>query len=149
MFGVLQGADSNRMRLSDKDNISLIVIRGVLAATMFIHGAARIANGTVGGFGEYLGSQGFPLGFYLAWGITLFELVGGVLLAAGFYAWIIALIFATQLAVGVYLIHWKEGWFVVGSGRNGMEFSFVLIVSLLAIAYASYKKPERSFRARR
>jgi putative oxidoreductase len=107
---------------------------------MFIHGATRISDGTVGGFGEFLGSQGIPLGFYVAWGITLFELVGSVLLAAGLYAWIIALIFAIQLSVGIAMVHYKEGWFVVGHGRNGMEFSAVLIASFLAVAYANYKK---------
>lgn len=126
---------------ADKNQTFLTIIRVLLAVVMFIHGAARISNGTVGGFGEYLGSQGFPLGFYIAWAITLFELVGSVMLAVGFYAWIIALIFALELLAGVYMIHWKEGWFVVGAGRNGMEFSFVLIVSLLAIAYSTYKRP--------
>lgn len=105
---------------------------------MFVHGATRIANGTVDDFGGFLGSQGFPLGFYIAWVITLFELIGSVLLAAGFYAWVIALVFALQLAAGIFLVHWKEGWFVVGAGRNGMEFSVVLIVSFLAIALANY-----------
>ena len=128
---------------NDRLRISLTAIRVMLAAVMFIHGAARISNGTVGGFGEYLGSQGFPLGFYLAWGITLFGLVGSVLFAAGFYAWIIGLVFVVQLLVGVYLIHWNEGWFVVGSGRNGMELSFVLVVSFLAVSYAAYKRPGR------
>lgn len=136
------------MASGDKSTKALIIIRVLLAAVMFIHGAARISNGTVGGFGEFLGSQGFPLGLYLAWAITLFELIGSVLLAVGFYSWVIAFIFALQLSVGIYLIHWKEGWFVVGSGRNGMELSVVLIVSFLAIAYATYKKPERSFRSR-
>ena len=126
--------------MADNKTTALVLIRIVLAAVMFIHGAVRISDGTVGGFGEFLGSQGFPLGFYVAWGITLFELVGSVLLAVGFYAWIIALIFAAQLAVGIALVHYKEGWFVVGHGRNGMEFSAVLIASLLAVAYANYKK---------
>ncbi|MEQ1765637.1 MAG: DoxX family protein [Pyrinomonadaceae bacterium] len=128
------------MALADNKTTALVFIRVVLAAVMFIHGATRISVGTVGGFGEFLGSQGIPLGFYVAWGITLFELVGSVLLAAGFYAWIIALIFAVQLAVGIAMVHYKEGWFVVGHGRNGMEFSAVMISSLLAIAYANYKK---------
>ncbi|MBA2378382.1 MAG: DoxX family protein [Blastocatellia bacterium] len=131
------------MAFADKDRTAIIVVRVVLAATMFIHGAARISAGTVGGFGGYLGAQGFPLGFYLAWAITLSELIGGVLMAVGFYSWIIALIFAAKLLVGIYLIHWSEGWFVVGAGRNGMEFSVVLILSLLAVAYADYKKPGR------
>jgi putative oxidoreductase len=124
----------------DNKTTALVSIRIVLAAVMFIHGATRISVGTVGGFGEFLGSHGIPLGYYVAWAITLFELAGSVLLAAGFYAWIIALIFALQLAVGVALVHYKEGWFVVGHGRNGMEFSAVMIASLLAIAYANHKK---------
>ncbi len=128
------------MALADNKTTALVTIRVVVAAIMFVHGAARISFGTVGGFGDFLGSQGIPLGFYVAWGITLFELVGSVLLAVGFYAWIIALIFAVQLAVGVAMVHYREGWFVVGHGRNGMEFSALMIVSLLAIAYANYKK---------
>jgi putative oxidoreductase len=76
----------------------------------------------------------------VAWAITIFELVGSVLLAVGSYAWIIALIFSLELAVGVALVHWKEGWFVVGAGRNGIEFSALLIASFLAIAYANYKR---------
>ncbi len=128
---------------SDNKSTALIFIRVVLSVLMFIHGAARIANGTVDDFGGFLNSQGFPLGFFVAWGITLFELIGSVLRAAGFYTWIIALIFAFHLAVGVALVHWKEGWFVVGAGRNGMEFSALLIASFLAVAFANYKSSAR------
>lgn len=128
------------MTLGDNKSTALIFIRVVLAVLMFVHGAARISYGTVGGFGEFLGSQGVPLGFYVAWAITIFELVASVLFAAGFYAWIIALIFAVELILGIVLVHSKDGWFVVGHGRNGMEFSILLIASFLAIAYANYKK---------
>ena len=123
----------------DKKSSALVFLRFAVAVLLFVHGAARIANGTVDDFGGFLGSQGFPLGFYLAWGLTIFELVGSVLLAAGFYTWIIALLFTAELAAGIALVHWKEGWFVVGAGRNGMEFSVLLIASLLAIAFANYK----------
>lgn len=128
------------MQNSDRKAQALVFIRVVLAILMFIHGAARISNGTVGGFGEFLGAQGFPLGFYLAWTITVFELVGSVLLAVGFYAWIIALVFAAHLTVGIFLVHWKEGWFVVGAGRNGIEYSVLLVASFLAIAFSSYRR---------
>lgn len=128
------------MAIGDKRSTALIFLRIVLAALMFVHGAARISLGTVDDFGGFLSSQGFPLGFYIAWAITLFELIGSVLLAVGFYTWIIAVLFALELAAGVAMVHWKEGWFVVGSGRNGMEYSALLIASLLAVAYAEYKK---------
>lgn len=133
----------------DKKSTALILIRVAAAAMMFVHGAARISNGSVDDFGTFLTGQGFPVGFYLAWAITIFELVGSVLFAAGVYTWIIGLLFALHLGVGVALVHWKQGWFVVGPGTNGMEYSVMLILVFLAIAYAEYKPPARSFRSHR
>lgn len=131
------------MAPGDNKTKALIFIRVVLAVLIFIHGAARIANGTVDDFGAFLGSQGLPLGFYMAWGITIFEIVGSVLLAAGFYTWILALVFAVHLGVGIALVHSKDGWFAVGAGRNGMEYSVLIISCLLAIAYAGYARGRR------
>jgi len=33
------------------------------------------------------------------------------------------------------MIHFSEGWFVVGGGRNGMEFNFLLIAALVTIMF--------------
>ena len=44
--------------------------------------------------------------------------------------------FAVQLAAGIALVHAREGWFVVGLGRNGVEFSVLLIGCLVALALA-------------
>lgn len=131
------------MQYADRKAHAIVFIRVVLSILMFIHGAARISNGTVGGFGEFLELQGFPLGFYLAWAITLFELVGSVLLAVGLHSWIISIVFAMHLTVGIVLVHWKDGWFVVGAGRNGIEYSVLLVLSFLAVAYASYQTGRR------
>lgn len=128
------------MALGDKKSTALILLRVVLAALMFVHGAARISSGNVDDFGAFLGSQGFPLGFYIAWVITLFELIGSVLLTVGFYSWMIAILFVLELGAGIALVHWKQGWFVVGAGVNGMEYSALLIASFLAIAYTEYKR---------
>jgi putative oxidoreductase len=125
---------------SDNKTLALTLIRVVLAAIMFAHGAARISNGGIGGFGDFLAGHGFPLGFYIAWAITLFEIVGAVLLAVGVYAWIIALLFAVHLIAGIVMVHGKEGWFVVGPGRNGMEFNVLLIAGFLATALATYRR---------
>ena len=45
--------------------------------------------------------------------------------------------FIFQLLMGIYLIHGRAGWFVVGAGRNGMEFSVLLILCLCVIAMTS------------
>ncbi len=128
------------MFASDSETSALTFLRVVLATLMFVHGAARISLGTVGGFGEFLGSNGLPLGLFVAWSITLLEIVGSVLLAFGLYAWIIALVFAVELAAGIFLVHYKQGWFVVGAGTGGMEYSVLLIASFLTIAYANYNR---------
>ena len=119
---------------------AIIFLRIVVALIMFIHGLGRIYLGIVDGFGEFLTLNGFPLGFYLAWAITIFEIVGSVLIAVGFYVAPLAIIFALHLLCGIYLVHLKDGWFVVGAGRNGAEFSVLLIASFIALAISHFGK---------
>ena len=106
---------------------------------MFIHGTSRIVHGAVRGFGEFLGSHGLPLGVYVAWGITIFEIVGSLSLMAGYFVFVIAMIFVIELTVRITLVHSASGWFVVGGGTGGMEYSVLLIVSFLLIAATSGK----------
>ncbi len=130
------------MDLARRQHYALIFLRIFLAATMIIHGVARIYAGGVAPFGEFLTSYGLPYGFYLAWAITVFEIGGGIVLAAGYFVPILAVIFALHLLAGIILVHAKEGWFVVGLGRNGVEYSVLLIVSFLVTAFA-HKEPEK------
>jgi putative oxidoreductase len=119
---------------------ALAFFRIVVALIMFSHGVGRIYHGLVGGFGEFLTTSGFPLGFYLAWAITIFEIVGSILIAVGFYVAPLAAVFAVHLLCGIYLVHLKEGWFVVGAGRNGAEFSVLLVASFIMLAASYYGK---------
>ncbi|MDQ4121151.1 MAG: DoxX family protein [Acidobacteriota bacterium] len=122
---------------------AIIFLRFAVAAIILIHGVARIHLGMVDDLGSFLASKGFPFGFYLAWGITLFEIVGSLAMAAGFFVAPIALLFMIELAIGIYMVHWIVGWFVVGAGRNGMEYSVLLICILGAIAYTHLGKIRR------
>lgn len=54
----------------------------------------------------------------------------------------IAIIYSVIYMLGIVLVHAKEGWFVVGLGRNGSEFSFLLIVCLLVLAL-QHVRPSR------
>jgi putative oxidoreductase len=120
--------------------LALTFLRIVVALLMFVHGVARIYLGIVDDFGGFLTLQGFPLGFYLAWAITIFEIVGSILLVIGFYVAPLAIIFAAHLLCGIFLVHLKDGWFVVGAGRNGMEFSVLLITCFVALAISYFGK---------
>jgi putative oxidoreductase len=37
--------------------------------------------------------------------------------------------------VGIVMVHFTEGWFVVGGGRNGWEYNFLLICDLLTVIW--------------
>lgn len=90
----------------------------------------RMKAGTVGGFGEFLGSNYLPFGKVLAWVITLFELIGGIALILDFRKKWIAYAFMFEIAMGIILVHVKNGWFVVGHSTGGVEYSLLLIASL-------------------
>ena len=116
-----------------RSDVSLTVIRLALAGLIAAHGWARLLAGGVAPFGAWLDGQGFPLGIAIAWGITLFEIGGTVLLAVGRFVRPLTLVYAAIYAMGIVLVHAKAGWFVVGLGRNGAEYSVLLIVCLLCV----------------
>jgi putative oxidoreductase len=113
---------------------ALTLLRAGTAILLIIHGVARAWLGIVDDFGGAFDAWGFPAGLALAWTITIVEIAGGALLAAGIFVLPLCAWFAFQLLMGIYLIHGRVGWFVVGAGRNGVEFSVLLILCLVVIA---------------
>lgn len=120
----------------------LALIRIVLAGLLFVHGVARTTQGTVDDFGVFLDGSGIPLGLGVAWFVTLFELGAAPILAWGRAIAPISLVFAAIYACGIWLVHWSQGWFVVGAGRGGMEYSVLILACLLGLAWAH--RPRRA-----
>lgn len=108
-----------------------LLLCGIIAA----HGWARWLSGAVEPFGAWLDGQGFPFGLAIAYGITALEILGTPVLAAGRFVTYLCLAYAGIYVMGIVLVHAPEGWFVVGLGRNGMEYSVLLVVCLLSVAY--------------
>ncbi|PJB57871.1 MAG: DoxX family protein, partial [Bacteroidetes bacterium CG_4_9_14_3_um_filter_41_19] len=73
------------------------------------HGAIRLYAGTVSGFGEFLNSKGFIIGMAIAWFLTFFEIIGGSLMAIGYFKKWIASGFILQLIIGIILVHAQNG----------------------------------------
>lgn len=124
------------IRLSTPEARSAIgwsILRLLLAGLIGAHGWARLIAGGVAPFGEWLGTQGFPLGYYIAAAITAFEILGTPLLMARIWVPLLCLGYACIYAVGIVLVHAPAGWFVVGLGRNGAEYSVLLIACLLCV----------------
>jgi putative oxidoreductase len=120
---------------STRSRQAMLALRLVVAGLLAAHGWARLISGGVVPFGAWLDSLGFPLGFYIAAGITAYEIVGTVLLALGIWVTWLCLMSCGIYAMGIVLVHWPAGWFVVGLGRNGMEYSVLLIACLALLAY--------------
>lgn len=111
-------------------------IRVVVAILIFIHGAARLIAGGVVPFGAWLDSLGFPSGIVFASAVTGYELIAPLFIVARRYVTLACLGHIFILVLGMFLVHLPAGWFVVGLGRNGMEYSVLLIAALIAVAWA-------------
>jgi len=114
----------------------LIFFRLLLCGIIAAHGWARLLADGVFPFGGFLDAQGIPGGVVIAWSITLLEIVGSIVMAFGSrFTPHLCAVYAGIYATGIVLVHMQEGWFVVGLGRNGMEYSVLLIASLLLVGY--------------
>jgi putative oxidoreductase len=114
----------------------LELVRIVTALLILIHGVYRALAGGVAPFGEWLDGLGFPMGIAWATAVTALEWVGpGLILARRWVFWA-CLAHMGVLALGLVLVHLPSGWFVVGAGRNGVEYSVLILTCLAATAWA-------------
>ena len=119
----------------------IVIVRVAASAMILIHGVYRVFSGGVAPFGDFLGSQGLPAGTAVAWLLTAVEILGSPLLAAGRFVRPLCVWFSLELLAGIALVHFREGWFVVGGGRNGFEYSVLLIVCFAAVAFDASPRP--------
>lgn len=125
----------------DRIITTTFVLRITLAVVLLMHSIPSIFTGAVNDFGNgYLNTVGFaPIGLPLAWIIKLSHVACAVLLILNRYIRVAALITIPILVAGIIMIHGSEGWFVVGAGRNGVEFNVLLIAVLVYLAMINKK----------
>lgn len=126
-------------------SLPIALLRILMGLVFIAHAVARLVDYSLPGFGDFLNSKGLPAGFYLAWAVTIFELLGGVLMLFRQFVKIFCIGEIIILLTGIITVHSQSGWFVVGKTLGGMEYSVVLIVVLLAIFLAE-RKDERNIR---
>jgi len=116
---------------------STLILRIAVAIILIMHSVPGMFNNGVNDFGNfYLNTIGFaPFGVAIAWSIKLSHVAAAILLLANKYVKPVSIITILILVLGIVMVHFKEGWYVVGGGRNGIEFNFLLICVLLAIMF--------------
>lgn len=107
----------------------IFLLRVALGLMWISHALMKYFVFTVPGFAGYLGSLGMP-GF-LAGPVILAELVGGILIIAGFYARHVSLIMIPVM-VGAMSAHIGNGWLFSVPG-GGWEYPLYLIVTSFAL----------------
>ncbi|MET3028920.1 DoxX family protein [Flavobacterium sp. UW10123] len=114
-----------------------LLLRIAMAVILLTHSVFGMFNNGINDFGNlFLNQIGFaPFGLFLAWSIKLSHVAAAILLLANKYIKLAGFATIFVLIMGIILVHFKEGWFVVGGGRNGVEYNFLLIIVLFAIMY--------------
>lgn len=110
------------------------ILRLTLCVLLSVHGWYRFHEGSLPELGRILESHGFAYGYVLACLVNLAETGGTALLALRLFATPISLLLAGIYTTGIVLFHWRQGFFVVGPGDSGWEYSALLIVCLLITA---------------
>ncbi|QSB25041.1 DoxX family protein [Flavobacterium sp. CLA17] len=122
-----------------------LLLRITIAIILLNHSVFGMFNNGINDFGNlFLNQIGFaPYGVLLAWLIKLSHVVAAVLLLLNKYVKLAGFVTILVLIMGIILVHFQEGWFVVGGGRNGMEYNFLLIIVLVAIMYPNGFKKDK------
>ena len=115
--------------------LHIAVLRMTVAIILLVHSVPSIISGDVNQFGKlYLNEIGFsPLGVVIAWAIKLSHIVAALCLIFNRWIFLPSLITIGILIAGIFIVHLKDGWFVVGGGRNGIEYNVLLIAVIISI----------------
>jgi putative oxidoreductase len=117
------------------------LLRLAVSVILLMHSIPGIFNNGINDFGKYyLNEAGFaPVGIPLAWAIKMSHIVCAACLIFEKFVKPACLITIAIMIAGIIMVHFKEGWYVVGAGRNGYEFNILMICVLLTIMFPGTK----------
>ena len=132
----------------NNSKVAYAILRYAIAIILLSHSVFGMFDGGINDFGNlYLNKVGFaPFGLAIAWSIKLSHVFCAILLVFNKYIRLASFTSIFVLIMGIIMVHFKEGWFVVGGGRNGVEYNFVLICVLTAIVFlnnANHPEPKQ------
>lgn len=113
-------------------DIGKLILRLTLGVLLLLHGIGKIRSG-VSGISGMLAGMGLPA--ELAYGVYLGEILAPLLVIAGFYARIGALIIAVNMVFAIALVHMKD-LFILGEGggwRLELQAFFLLTAVVVAL----------------
>ena len=116
-------------------------LRFSIAIILLAHSIPSFLDNSINDFGNlYLNQNGFaPVGVYIAWAIKISHVVAALCLLLEKYVKLVSIVTIFILLMGIIMVHYQEGGYVVGGGRNGMEYNFLLICVLISIYFQTFQ----------
>lgn len=114
---------------------STFLLRFGLSVIMIMHGIPSFVEMSVIDFGHGMEELVGPLGIPLAIFVKAIHVVSIPALWLNKYLKPLAILNITIFLMGIILIHWKSGWYVVGGGNGGIEFNFLLIFAFATFIF--------------
>lgn len=113
------------------DDLGKLVLRLALGILILLHGIAKLNSG-VGGIAGMLSSHGLP--GVLAYLVLVGEIVAPVLLIAGIFSRLGAIIIATNIVMAIVLVHMGQLTSMTQTGGWALELQGMFLFSAIALA---------------
>lgn len=100
------------------DFLGPLALRIYLVPIFWTAGTKKLGSmeSTIDWFGNPDWGLGLPYPVFMAWGATLTELVGAVLLVLGLAVRWISIPLMVTMAVAAWTVHWVNGWLAIAEG---------------------------------
>lgn len=126
------------MKFLANDSLGKLVLRVAIGVIVLLHGISKLRNGV--GFIEGVATQhGLPS--FIAYGAYLGEVLGPVLLIAGFYARIGALLIAGNMVFAIALVHMGQLGQLNDQGGWAIELQALMLFGAVASMFLGPGKP--------
>lgn len=119
------------MNANTQHDIAKLLLRITLGVLILFHGLAKL-NGGMGGIVHMVEAHGLPGA--LGYGVLLGEVIGPLMLIAGFHARIGAVLVFVNMVVALLLVHMRQLGAFNDNGGWALELQAMYLVSALALA---------------
>lgn len=120
------------------DKTGKFVLRIALGVIILLHGIAKLQGGIAPIVGMVT-ANGLPA--WVAYGVYAGEVIGPILLIAGFYARVGAALIAVNMLFALFLAHRAEVFALTGQGGWAIETQALMLFAAIALVLMGPGKP--------
>jgi len=118
------------MNANTQHDIAKLLLRLTLGALVLLHGIAKMKGG-MGGIVHMVEARGLP--GPLGYGVLLGEVLGPLLLLAGFHARVGAALVAINMLFAIWLVHLGDLGRFTGQGGWALELQAMFLMGAIAL----------------